>query len=125
MMKTVMGIHLNDMDTCVTIAGDVEKGDTVSFAESGSERMITSKEDIPKWHKIAVKSVKKGEGIYKYGAIIGIAAEDIEEGRHIHVHNIHSRGDNASSRENNTLLRGDNITSREVNTLSRGVGGSL
>ena len=97
-MKTIRGIHLNDMDTCVTLAGDAEKGDTVSFAEGGSNRMIISKEDIPKWHKIAVKSVKKGEEIYKYGAVIGIAAEDIEEGRHIHVHNIHSRGDNTISR---------------------------
>ena len=91
-MKSITGIHLNDKDTCVTLTADAETGDAVSYNEDGSKRETTVKEDIPKWHKIAVRAVKKGEEIYKYGAVIGVAAEDIEEGSHIHVHNILSRG---------------------------------
>ena len=90
-MKTVRGIHLDDKDTCVTLTGDVTKGDTVRYVKDGAERIINAVETIPKWHKIAVTSVKKGENIFKYGAVIGIAVRDIKEGEHVHIHNISSQ----------------------------------
>jgi altronate hydrolase len=39
-------------------------------------------------HKIALRDIKKGEAIYKYGQIIGFASEDIPLGSHVHVHNV-------------------------------------
>ena len=45
-------------------------------------------EDIEKGHKFALKLIKAGEPIIKYGEVIGIAAEDICAGRHIHTHNM-------------------------------------
>ena len=43
-----------------------------------------------------IHNVKKGDVVYKYGEIIGIATVDIKTGDYVHVHNIEStrgRGD--------------------------------
>ena len=39
-------------------------------------------------HKKALRDIKKGENIIKYGYEIGHALEDIKEGEHVHTHNI-------------------------------------
>ena len=43
-----------------------------------------------------MKKISKGENLIKYGEAIGQATQDIEEGQHVHVHNVESlrgRGD--------------------------------
>ena len=42
-------------------------------------------------HKIAIRSIHKGEDVLKYGAPIGFASEDIKAGEHVHLHNLTSR----------------------------------
>ncbi len=57
---------------------------------------ITIKEEILFGHKFAVRPIKKGDEILKYGEVIGKATMAIEEGEHVHVHNlegIRGRGD--------------------------------
>lgn len=39
-------------------------------------------------HKVALRYIKKGENIIKYGYPIGYALEDIKAGEHVHTHNI-------------------------------------
>jgi altronate hydrolase len=39
-------------------------------------------------HKIALRPIRKGEAVYKYGQIIGFANQDIPAGGHVHVHNV-------------------------------------
>lgn len=48
---------------------------------------------IPAGHKFALKDIKKGEYIYKYGEIIGRATEDIKKGEWVHTHNVKSHLD--------------------------------
>lgn len=91
-MKIVRGIKLSDADTCATLTEAADAHDTVSIVECGAEKTVTAKEFVPKWHKIAVKPVKAGNRIYKYGAVIGVATQDIETGEHVHVHNVRSPG---------------------------------
>ncbi len=45
-------------------------------------------EIIPKGHKFALKDIKAGEDIIKYGASIGKATVEIKKGEHVHVHNV-------------------------------------
>lgn len=47
--------------------------------------------DIPLGHKIALRPVKSGETIVKYGHDIGKAVADIAEGGHAHVHNVKTK----------------------------------
>ena len=39
-------------------------------------------------HKVALRPIKKGDAVTKYGQIIGFASEDIAPGAHVHVHNV-------------------------------------
>lgn len=57
---------------------------------SGSEINSTLKAqtNIPFGHKISLEDIKKGDLIYKYGQIIGIAFEEIKKGSHVHSHNL-------------------------------------
>ena len=53
-------------------------------------------ERIPRGHKIALRAIRAGESVLKYGNPIGTASVDIQPGEHVHVHNVSSgrgRGD--------------------------------
>ncbi|MCQ2399286.1 MAG: altronate dehydratase family protein, partial [Clostridia bacterium] len=45
---------------------------------------------IPAGHKVAIRDIKKGEYVIKYGEIIGRAKEDISSGKWVHTHNLQS-----------------------------------
>ena len=49
---------------------------------------LTGKENIPAGHKFALKDIKRGEYVIKYGEIIGRATEDIKKGEWVHTHNV-------------------------------------
>ncbi|MGN0655255.1 MAG: UxaA family hydrolase [Ruminiclostridium sp.] len=49
---------------------------------------VTLTEDIEKGHKFALKPIKAGEQVVKYGEIIGRATRDIAVGEHVHSHNM-------------------------------------
>lgn len=48
---------------------------------------------IPAGHKYALREIKKGEYIVKYGSIMGKATQDIAEGEWVHTHNVQSHLD--------------------------------
>lgn len=50
-------------------------------------------------HKYAVRDIKKGEKIIKYGFPIGFATEEIKNGEHIHTHNLKTALSGAESYE--------------------------
>ncbi len=54
---------------------------------------LTGNGEIPAGHKFALKDIKKGEYVVKYGEIIGKATADIKKGEWVHTHNLKSRLD--------------------------------
>lgn len=52
---------------------------------------VTAREAIGKGHKIAVRAIKAGADVRKYGYAIGRARCDIELGAHVHTHNVATR----------------------------------
>ena len=44
--------------------------------------------DIPAGHKVALRSIREGEAVIKYGCPIGNAMKPVSEGEWIHIHNI-------------------------------------
>ncbi|MBR5388239.1 MAG: UxaA family hydrolase, partial [Clostridia bacterium] len=54
---------------------------------------LTGKGNIPAGHKFALKDIKKGEYVVKYGEIIGKATADIKEAEWVHTHNVKSHLD--------------------------------
>ena len=47
-----------------------------------------SSPEVPRGHKFALRDIKAGEEVVKYGMPIGHAAGDIRRGEHVHVHNL-------------------------------------
>ena len=46
-----------------------------------------ARNDIPIGHKLAIREIKSGDTIIKYGVDIGRAVAAIAPGEHLHVHN--------------------------------------
>lgn len=85
-------IHVNGKDNLVTCLKPICKGEEVTL----DGKAYIASADIPKFHKMAVAYIKKGEFCYKYGEVIGEALEDLKPGDYVHVHNLEStrgRGD--------------------------------
>ena len=52
---------------------------------------VQSTNDIPLGHKIALKDLKTGDTIFKYGHDIGKVVKEIKKGEHVHVHNVKTK----------------------------------
>lgn len=46
------------------------------------------KDEIPPAHKVAIKLIRQGEDVIKYGFSIGRATQEIQPGKHVHTHNL-------------------------------------
>ena len=77
-------IKIYDTDNVAVATEALPAGLTVDiFGEK-----ITLCEDIPAGHKFALRQIKAGENIIKYGSPIGHAKADIEVGYHVHTQNV-------------------------------------
>ena len=89
-------IVINQKDNVATATVDLQKGQEIAVETNSETFIITLQADIKFGHKVAIKDIKKGSPVYKYGEEIGITTEDIAMGEHVHVHNVLSqrgRGD--------------------------------
>lgn len=62
--------------------------DVLDIVVGDSKYSIVAKGPTPRFHKVAVTNIAKGEKVLKYGETIGIALRDILSGEHVHTHNI-------------------------------------
>ena len=58
---------------------------------------LTASGEIPSGHKVALRDIKKGEFVVKYGQVIGRATADIKVGEWVHTHNLKSHLDEKAS----------------------------
>lgn len=79
-------VQITPRDMVAVALKPQQAGATVSYG-NGS---ITLREDIPMGHKAALRDIRKGEAVIKYGFPIGEATEDIPAGAHVHTHNLHT-----------------------------------
>ena len=61
------------------------------ITETDKTMKLKAKSDIPIGHKVALKPLKKGETVLKYGADIGRMTADAGVGEHIHVQNLKTK----------------------------------
>ena len=77
-------LFLNENDNIAVCLEDLTIGAKISQASFDLE----VKNQIPRGHKIAIKPIKKNEGVIKYGERMGHATTDIAVREHVHVHNV-------------------------------------
>lgn len=80
-------VILSDGDNVATALVDLTAGEyeVGSHVDHGT---IEIPEDIKAGFKVALSDIGKGEPIYKYGYVIGVATQDIKKGHCVHVHNL-------------------------------------
>ena len=59
--------------------------------ESDTTLKLDARQDIPIGHKVALKPMKKGDTVVKYGEDIGKIVADVGAGEHVHVQNLKTK----------------------------------
>lgn len=84
------GILLDNKDNVATTTEAIKQGEHVRYFIDDSIYSISAKQQIPSYHKIAIKDIEKGEIVIKYGEIIGAAIVAIKKGEYVSHLNIKS-----------------------------------
>lgn len=79
-----VAVHLRPDDNVAVAARNIPAG----MELNGAVDHFTAATLVKLGHKIALRPIKKGEAVKKYGQIIGFASKDIAPGDHVHVHNV-------------------------------------
>ena len=90
---------IDPSDNVAVAIEPVAAGEMVTYLSENKTVELTAAQDIPIYHKLAVRSIAAGEPVVKYGEHIGIASTDIPAGAHVHVHNVESRREDLAAKE--------------------------
>ncbi len=77
-------IQLRPEDNVAITTAPLKAGATLQ----GEEGTCNIADDIPPGHKVAMRPIKKGDSVLKYGQVIGVATQDIQTGDWVHSHNL-------------------------------------
>lgn len=90
-------VEIAKMPTAENSAIQLNAADNVAIARvpiaAGAElrvdgRPVTALDAVPAGHKIALRAIRAGENIVRYGQVMGRASVHIDAGRHVHTHNV-------------------------------------
>ncbi len=86
-------VHDKDDTVGVVVVETVKAGETLTgwVLADDSTIKIKALDAVPLGHKIALKDIKKGETVLKYGHDIGMASAAIGKGKHAHIHNMKTK----------------------------------
>lgn len=92
-MATHFIVHDKADTVGVMVVENVQAGQDLSgwIMETNETIALKSLDAVPLGHKIALKEIKTGETVLKYGHDVGRAVADIGKGRHVHVHNLRTK----------------------------------
>src|SRR5690242_7822110 len=81
-----VAVLLNPADNIAVAKSTLQAGTTLlRGSESALPPTLTVAQLIPSGHKFAVREIKQGEIVRRYGQFIGYAVRDIAPGEHVHV----------------------------------------
>lgn len=80
--ETAAALLLNPADDVAVARRRIAKGEPTGL--SG----VMANQLIPRGHKVALRAVRAGAALRKFGQVIGVATQDIAAGDHVHLHNL-------------------------------------
>ena len=83
-LLTDFAVHLRPQDN-IAVARKLVPANTDITFEGTTVRVPVA---VKMGHKFAVRPIKEGDSILKYGQVIGFAGRPIAPGEHVHVHNV-------------------------------------
>jgi len=99
-MDAMRALVISSKDNVATALQDIAAGAMVAARLGQEEVQLQASEKIPFGFKVALADIAKGEAIYKYGEVIGLASKPIKKGELVHIHNVEGtrgRGDLAAA----------------------------
>lgn len=92
-MTTHCLVHDKADTVGVVVVEDLQPGTEMTGWIMETDETITLQplDAVPLGHKIALRDIKAGETILKYGHDVGRAVADIGCGRHVHTHNLKTK----------------------------------
>ena len=91
-MTNQTGYIVYATDSVGTALGEIDPGAIRLLGEPGDGH-VTAAGHIP----FALRALRAGDPVIKYGARIGTATQDIAPGEHVHLHNMRSDFDERAS----------------------------
>lgn len=85
MSDTVL-LHSDD-DVAVALR-DLKAGESLQVHVSSGDIAVTTADEVPRGHKIAIRPIPAGNHVRKFGYSIGVAQSDIPAGSWVHTHNV-------------------------------------
>lgn len=85
--------HSPDDNVAVIVVEDFKAGTEtlVVVTENDSSFTMTSGDDIPIGHKLALKDLAVGDTVIKYGEDVGKIVAPVAKGRHVHTQNMKTK----------------------------------
>ena len=92
-MATQFIVHDKADTVGVVVVEDVKAGQQLTgwIMETDETISLKALDAVPLGHKIALKEIKSGETVLKYGHDVGRSVADIAKGRHVHVNNMKTK----------------------------------
>ena len=86
-------VHDSEDVVGVPVVEDIKRGHTLTGWVMDRNKTIRIKcvKAIPLGHKVALKSLKGGTTVLKYGHDIGKMITDVPKGGHVHTHNLKTK----------------------------------
>ena len=86
-------VHDENDSVGVVVVEGVKSGDKLSgwIMDQDKDLELKALSDIPIGHKLAIKPLKSGDTVIKYGVDIGKTIANIAVGEHTHVQNLRTK----------------------------------
>ena len=86
-------VHNRNDSVGVVVVEDVREGQELEgwVMDDDATVRVTARAAVPLGHKLALRALKNGDTVIKYGHDIGRAVEDIPTGGYVHFHNIKTK----------------------------------
>jgi (2R)-sulfolactate sulfo-lyase subunit alpha len=86
-------VHDEGDSVGVVVVEGVKSGQKLTgwIMDQDKDLVIDAKSDIPIGHKLAIKALKSGDTVIKYGVDIGKTIAPIAVGEHTHVQNLRTK----------------------------------
>jgi len=93
MATTHIIVHDKADTVGVVVVEDVKPGQTLTgwVMEGDGTIKVKALDAVPLGHKIALKDLKAGDTVLKYGNDIGKVVAPVAKGRHVHVQNLKTK----------------------------------
>lgn len=92
-MATDFIVHDKADSVGVVVVEDVKSGKDLTgwIMETDETIQLKSLDAVPLGHKIALRDLKAGDTVLKYGHDVGRTVADVAQGRHVHTQNLKTK----------------------------------